>query len=129
MPGWTIHVDMARKAFDALAVGRHAKTFTLERDGLSSNRHPAPAYCLSMIFFENRYPTFPDHAPSDLLPRLTLFSYARLGCMIRPTWRKTIDETSSETPGIANSFGAAAGTTAAGEGCADRRPRRHDHER
>jgi hypothetical protein len=30
----------------------------LERDDFSSNRHPAPGYCLSMIFSENRYPPF-----------------------------------------------------------------------
>jgi hypothetical protein len=30
----------------------------LERDDLSSNRHPALALCLSMIFSENRYPLF-----------------------------------------------------------------------
>jgi hypothetical protein len=32
--------------------------FSLERDHYSSNRHPAPAYCWSMIFFENRRPLF-----------------------------------------------------------------------
>jgi hypothetical protein len=31
---------------------------TPERDDLSSNRHPALAYCLSMIFSENWYPLF-----------------------------------------------------------------------
>jgi len=31
---------------------------TLERDDFSSNRHPTLAYCLSMIFSENRYPLF-----------------------------------------------------------------------
>jgi hypothetical protein len=30
----------------------------LERDDFSSNRHPAPAYCWSMIFSENRFPLF-----------------------------------------------------------------------
>ena len=30
----------------------------LERDDFSSNRHPAPAYCWSMIFSEHRYPLF-----------------------------------------------------------------------
>src|SRR5882762_3211893 len=30
----------------------------LERDDISSNRHPAPSFCLSMIFSENRYPLF-----------------------------------------------------------------------
>src|SRR5258707_8579236 len=43
----------------------------LKRGDVSSNRHPAPCFCLSMIFSENRYPTprvvarghaFPDHA-------------------------------------------------------------------
>jgi hypothetical protein len=31
---------------------------SLERDDFSSNRHPALAYCWSMIFSENRYPLF-----------------------------------------------------------------------
>ena len=31
---------------------------TLERDDFSSNRHPALAFCWSMIFSENRYPLF-----------------------------------------------------------------------
>jgi len=30
----------------------------LERDDFSSNRHPAPVSCLSMIFSENRFPLF-----------------------------------------------------------------------
>jgi hypothetical protein len=30
----------------------------LERDGFSSNRHPALPFCLSMIFSENRSPLF-----------------------------------------------------------------------
>jgi hypothetical protein len=30
----------------------------LELDDFSSNRHPALAFCLSMIFSENRYPLF-----------------------------------------------------------------------
>ena len=30
----------------------------LERDDLSSNRHPALSIYLSMIFSENRYPLF-----------------------------------------------------------------------
>src|SRR5882724_3362383 len=30
----------------------------LARDDFSSNRHPAPSFCLSMIFSENRYPLF-----------------------------------------------------------------------
>src|SRR5882724_12099355 len=34
----------------------------LERDDFSSNHHPALSFCLSMIFSENRYPLFPDHA-------------------------------------------------------------------
>jgi hypothetical protein len=29
-----------------------------ERDDFSSSRHHALAFCLSMIFFENRYPLF-----------------------------------------------------------------------
>jgi hypothetical protein len=31
---------------------------SLERDDFSSNRHPALAYCWSMIFSENQYPLF-----------------------------------------------------------------------
>jgi hypothetical protein len=34
----------------------------LERDDFSSNRHPAPASCLSIIFFRKVVPTFRDHA-------------------------------------------------------------------
>jgi hypothetical protein len=30
------------------------RTFALERDDFSWSRHPAPAYCWSMIFSENR---------------------------------------------------------------------------
>jgi hypothetical protein len=30
----------------------------VERDDISSNRHPALAFCWSMIFSENRYPLF-----------------------------------------------------------------------
>ena len=33
-----------------------------EQDDCPSNRHPAPASCLSMIFSENRSSTFRDHA-------------------------------------------------------------------
>jgi hypothetical protein len=37
-----------------------AKTawIALERDDFSSNRHPALAFCWSMIFSENRHPLF-----------------------------------------------------------------------
>src|SRR5207237_7778242 len=54
---------------------------TLERDDLSSNRHPAPALCLSMIFLGKPVATqpvvarghaFPDHA----LDRLIAFGCA-----------------------------------------------------
>jgi hypothetical protein len=31
---------------------------SLKRDDFSSNRHPALALCLRMIFSENRYPLF-----------------------------------------------------------------------
>src|SRR5436190_3432431 len=34
----------------------------LERDDFSSNRHPAPAYWWSMIFFRKPVSTFRDHA-------------------------------------------------------------------
>jgi hypothetical protein len=30
----------------------------LERDEIELNRHPAPAFCLSMIFSESRFPLF-----------------------------------------------------------------------
>jgi hypothetical protein len=39
-------------------VPEQIRTGTLERDDLSSNRHPALVYCLSMIFSENRFPLF-----------------------------------------------------------------------
>src|SRR5712691_7457573 len=45
----------SRLAFRA-ATARQATP--LERDDDSSNRHPVPAYCWSMIFSENRYPLF-----------------------------------------------------------------------
>ena len=41
---------------EAAAARRSEKT--LERDDFSSNRHLALAYCLSMIFSENRFPLF-----------------------------------------------------------------------
>jgi hypothetical protein len=34
----------------------------LERDELWFDRHPALAFCLSMIFSENRIPLFRDHS-------------------------------------------------------------------
>jgi hypothetical protein len=34
------------------------RIWPLEPDDLSSNRHPALVYCLSMIFSENRCPLF-----------------------------------------------------------------------
>jgi hypothetical protein len=39
-----------------------ASLLALEQDDFSSKRHPALTFCLSMIFPENRIPTFPDHA-------------------------------------------------------------------
>src|SRR5229473_4131149 len=39
-------------------VVQHDALTKLERDDFSSNRHPAPAYCWSMIFSENRFPLF-----------------------------------------------------------------------
>jgi hypothetical protein len=41
--------------------GNRAQTLALaglDRDDFSSNRHPALAFCLSMILSENRYPLF-----------------------------------------------------------------------
>ena len=32
--------------------------YALDRDDFSSNRHPALAFCFSMIFSENRFPLF-----------------------------------------------------------------------
>jgi hypothetical protein len=37
---------------------RYASPDPLERDDLSSNRHPALSFCLSMIFSESRYTLF-----------------------------------------------------------------------
>jgi hypothetical protein len=51
----------ARVEFAAIPRLRGDKLFEtppLERDDSSSNRHPALAYCLSMMFSENRYPLF-----------------------------------------------------------------------
>src|SRR5262249_37928301 len=39
----------------------------LERDGFSSNRHHAPAYCWSMMFFRKPVSTFRHHALANLL--------------------------------------------------------------
>src|SRR5260370_15974200 len=39
----------------------------LERDDFSLNCHPALAYCLSMIFSENRYPLFGIMLQMDML--------------------------------------------------------------
>src|SRR5258707_6460363 len=49
----------------------------LERDDFSSNRHPVPSFCLSMIprvepegmLFEKPVPTFPDHALAVAFPK------------------------------------------------------------
>jgi hypothetical protein len=55
-----------------------------KRDGFSSNRHPALAYCWSMMFSENRYPLFGImlwHAPAghnDCLPGIGLL----IGCFL-----------------------------------------------
>src|SRR6266478_8093391 len=40
------------------AMRQPAESNHLERDDFSSNRHPALAYCWSMIFSENRFPLF-----------------------------------------------------------------------
>jgi hypothetical protein len=42
----------------AFAAPGAKRSATLEWDDFSSNRHPALAYCWSMIFSENRYPLF-----------------------------------------------------------------------
>jgi hypothetical protein len=36
----------------------HSPALALDRDDFSSNRHPALAFCLSMIFAESRFPLF-----------------------------------------------------------------------
>src|SRR5262245_45964347 len=41
---------------------RAARHAPLKRDDFSSNRHPALAYCWSVIFSEKPVPTFPGHA-------------------------------------------------------------------
>jgi len=41
-----------------MAAAAHGSNRTLKRDGFSSKRHPALAYCWSMMFSENRYPLF-----------------------------------------------------------------------
>jgi hypothetical protein len=38
--------------------GLKSRHTLLKRDAFYSNRHHALAFCLSMIFFENRYPLF-----------------------------------------------------------------------
>src|SRR5712664_3356963 len=45
----------------------------LDRDGVSSNRHPALS-CLSMIFSENRYPPIGSW-PEGMLFRIMLYFY------------------------------------------------------
>jgi hypothetical protein len=59
-PGGLARIIFAFQAAWANPTG--AAMSWLERDDLSSNRHPALVYCLSMIFSENRFPLFPDHA-------------------------------------------------------------------
>jgi len=44
--------DLIRHVADAVT------RMALERDCFSSSRDPAPGYCWSMIFSENRYPLF-----------------------------------------------------------------------
>jgi hypothetical protein len=45
----------------------------LKRDGIRLNHHRALALCLSMIFSENRYTLFRDHAV-DRIRQITSFS-------------------------------------------------------
>jgi len=50
---------IAQAAFFDLATDLFLATIELlERDEFRMNRHRALAYCLSMIFSENRYPLF-----------------------------------------------------------------------
>jgi len=48
-----VAIDMHRGHLDPAVA-----TLPLERDDVSSNRHPAPGYAGSMIFSENRFPLF-----------------------------------------------------------------------
>ena len=47
--------------------GGNARASRLEQDDFSSNRHPAPALCLSMSFFAKPVPTFAGHALTSKL--------------------------------------------------------------
>ncbi len=49
-----VMVRLSRVARDR----RQRRSHTLKRDGFRSKRHRALAYCLSMIFSENRCPLF-----------------------------------------------------------------------
>ena len=44
----------------------------LKRDEIGMNRHRALGYCLSMIFSENRFALFPDHALDSCFDALSL---------------------------------------------------------
>jgi hypothetical protein len=46
-----------KRMISPVGQGRVAR-FALDRDDFSSNRHPAPAFCSSMIFSENRCALF-----------------------------------------------------------------------
>jgi hypothetical protein len=52
------HARRHRPAQAELRRAANAEPRHLERDELSSDRHPALAFCLSMIFSENRFPLF-----------------------------------------------------------------------
>src|SRR5882762_5401720 len=53
-----VPVERADPTSDTCCNRRSPRVRNLERDDFSSNRHPALAYCWSMIFSENRYPLF-----------------------------------------------------------------------
>src|SRR5258708_5298898 len=63
---WSVRASF----FDHLRASVAGKRRPLERDDFSSNRHPAPSFCLSMISAQTLrvcregkpVPTFPDHA-------------------------------------------------------------------
>ena len=69
---------MRASFFDHLRASVAGERRPLERDDFSSNRHPAPSFCLSMISAQTLrvcregkpVPTFPDHALVQKLAEL-----------------------------------------------------------
>src|SRR3974390_3111434 len=61
-------------------VDLEALQLLLKRDDFSSNRHPALAYCWSLIFFRKPVSTFRDHALGHRAAASGSYPRHALGC-------------------------------------------------